>query len=140
MIIRERLLERISRLEDDNEEKKQQKSSSTTWESESIQLHLARLLNTRQGSVSIAPDYGVPDMTNVPGDSVQEIRQNIEQILQKVVRKYEPRLINTRLVMQETSKQSFDLQFRLEAVVAGHEDVSITFETVVTTDGRIGIT
>lgn len=135
--MRERLLERIIRLE--KEERGEREKSASADETRSILQHLARLLNTRQGSVSTLPDYGVPDLTNVPGDSIQEIRQNIEQILQKVVRKYEPRLAKVRMRMSQSERDAFALRFRIEAVLAEQEDVPITFETVVSTDGRVGI-
>jgi type VI secretion system protein len=136
-MLRERLLERIIRLE--KEERGEREKSASADETRSILQHLARLLNTRQGSVSTLPDYGVPDLTNVPGDSIQEIRQNIEQILQKVVRKYEPRLAKVRMRMSQSERDAFALRFRIEAVLAEQEDVPITFETVVSTDGRVGI-
>ena len=135
-MLRERLLERITRLEEAEESRKDLPAADVT---RSILQHLGRLLNTRQGSVSTLPDYGVPDMTNVPGDSIQEIRQNIEQILQQVVRKYEPRLAKVRVIMDQGDRSSFSLRFRLEAVLAEQQDVSVTFETVVSTDGHIGI-
>ena len=89
--------------------------------------------------MSILPDYGVPDMTNVPGDSVQEIRQNVEQILQKIVQKYEPRLAKIQMTMNQSERDPFALRFRIEAVLADQEDIPVTFETVVSTDGHIGI-
>ena len=134
-MLRERLLERIAHFE----EMKEQRVKATADVTHSIRIHLGQLLNTRQGSVSISPDYGVPDMTNVPGDSIQEIRQNIEQILQQVVQKYEPRLAKIRMTMDQDDKNSFALRFRLEAVLSEQEDVTVTFETVVSTDGHVGI-
>ena len=136
-MLRERLLERITRLE--KEEKGEREKTAAADETQSVLQHLSRLLNTRQGSVSTLPDYGVPDMTNVPGDSVQEIRQNVEHILQKVVRKYEPRLAKIRMIMSQSERDSFTLRFRIEAVLADQEDVPVTFETVVSTDGHVGI-
>jgi type VI secretion system protein len=136
-MLRERLFERIIRLE--KEEKGKREKSAVTDETRSVLQHLSRLLNTRQGSVSTLPDYGVPDLTNVPGDSVQEIRQNVEQILQKVVQKYEPRLAKIRMIMNQSERDAFSLRFRIEAVLAGQEDVPVTFETVVSTDGHVGI-
>ena len=134
-MLRERLLERITRFE---EMKKRRKKSATADVTRSIMIHLGHLLNTRQGSVSLSPDFGVPDITNISGDSIQETRQNIEQILQKVVQKYEPRLAKVRMIMDQDDK-SFTLRFRLEAVLAEQGDVNVTFETVVSTDGHIGI-
>lgn len=137
-MLRERLLERITRLEKEEKGEWEKKSASAD-ETRSILQHLSRLLNTRQGSVSTLPDYGVPDLTNVPGDSIQEIRQNIEQILQKVVQKYEPRLAKVRMRMSQSERDVFALRFRIEAVLAEQENVPVTFETVVSTDGHIGI-
>ena len=110
-MLRERLLERISSIEE--AKGRTQEAPVPVDETRSILLHLGRLLNTRQGSVSIASDYGVPDMTNVPGDSIEEIRQNVEQILQRVVRKFEPRLAKVRMEMVQDDKQTFSLRFRL---------------------------
>lgn len=137
-MLRERLLERITNLEKEEKGERKKKSAAAD-ETRSILQHLARLLNTRQGSVSILPDYGVPDLTNVPGDSIQEIRQNIEQILQKVVQKYEPRLAKVRMRMSQSERDAFALRFRIEAVLAEQENMPVTFETVVSTDGRVGI-
>jgi len=136
-MLRERLLERITRLE--KEEKGDREKSTGFDETRSIIQHLIRLLNTRQGSVTTLPDYGVPDLTNVPGDSVQEIRQNVEQILQKIVQKYEPRLAKIQMTMNQSERDSFAFRFRIEAVLAEQEDIPVTFETVVSTDGHIGI-
>ncbi|MCI5221625.1 MAG: type VI secretion system baseplate subunit TssE [Candidatus Electrothrix sp. AR4] len=138
-MLRERLLERIARLNQEEKEGTREQTAAAD-ETRSILQHLARLLNTRQGSVSILPDYGVPDMTNVPGDSIEEIRQNVEQILQKVVRKYEPRLAKVRMIMDQGEKHSFALRFRIEAILADQEDIPVIFETVVSTDGHVGIT
>ncbi|XCN73059.1 MAG: type VI secretion system baseplate subunit TssE [Candidatus Electrothrix aestuarii] len=136
--MQERLLERISRLE--MEEKGEREEPATTSDAtRSVLRHLSRLLNTRQGSVATLPDYGVPDLTNVPGDSVQEIRENIEQILQKIVQKYEPRLSRIRMIMNQNDKDPFALRFRIEAVLTEQENVPVTFETVISTDGHIGI-
>jgi type VI secretion system protein len=137
-MLRERLLERITNLEKEERGERGKKSAAAD-ETRSILQHLARLLNTRQGSVSILPDYGVPDLTNVPGDSIQEIRQNIEQILQKVVQKYEPRLAKVRMKMSQSERDAFALRFRIEAVLAEQENMPVTFETVVSTDGHVGI-
>uniref|UniRef100_UPI004057A363 type VI secretion system baseplate subunit TssE n=1 Tax=Candidatus Electrothrix sp. TaxID=2170559 RepID=UPI004057A363 len=136
-MLRERLLERITRLEKDKASL--HKQAGVIGLTHSVQLHLERLLNTRQGSVPLAPDYGVPDITNVPGDSVQEVRQHIERILYQVVQKYEPRLAKIRIVMIEDSKHSFALRFRMEAVLAEQEDIPVNFETIVSTDGYVKV-
>ncbi|WP_051305477.1 type VI secretion system baseplate subunit TssE [Desulfogranum mediterraneum] len=136
MILQERLLERIGRLE---EPEPQQPLTPSARQVNSIIAHLLRLLNTRQGSVTIAPDFGVPDMTNIPGDSIQEARQRIEEVIQEVVQKYEPRLKDIRLIMQHEDQENFSLRFRLEANLAEQEEIPVIFETVVSTEGKISI-
>ncbi len=135
-MLQARLLERIANLEKDDEQPLQAPAASQI---NSIISHLSRLLNTRQGSVTIAPDFGVPDLTNIPDDNILEIRQRIERIIEKVVQKYEPRLCNVRMSMQHSEKEEFTLRFRLEANLAEQEDVPVIFETRVSTEGQVTI-
>jgi type VI secretion system protein len=135
-MLQPRLLERIQALEDPDRNEQQ---SPAMQQVNSIISHLSRLLNTRQGSVAIAPDYGVPDMTNIPGDSILDTRERIERVIGDVVRKYEPRLKNIRLIMQSDENEKFTLKFRLEANLAEKDDVPVVFETVVSTEGRITV-
>jgi len=132
----ERLLERIHNLED-----KRPADGTTAVKSEinSIIQHLVRLLNTRQGSVSIAEDYGVPDMTNVPGNTILESKNRIEETLRDVILRYEPRLKNIKLLMEEEDAMKFALKFRLEGRLTVREDIPVIFETVVSTDGKINV-
>ncbi len=133
-MIQERLLERIANLE---KKKDPDQPAHTVQQLNSIISHLTRLLNTRQGSVAIAPDFGVPDITNIPGNSIRDIRERIENIIEEVVRKYEPRLTNVKMIMQEDDRDNFSLRFRLEANLAEHDNIPVIFETVVSTEGRI---
>lgn len=133
----ERLLERIGRLEEAPITPAQ---SSTTRQVNSIIAHLVKLLNTRQGSAAIASDFGVPDITNVPGDTIEETRKHIESVIQHVVQKYEPRLTHVKMIMQHEEKEKFSLRFRLEANLAAQENVPVIFETVVSTEGKISVT
>lgn len=133
----ERLLERIGRVERKTAASPQ---SPTSKQVASIIAYLGKLLNTRQGSAAIASDFGVPDITNIPGDTIQETRENIESVIQHVVQKYEPRLTNVKMTMQHEEKEKFTLRFRLEANLAEQKDVPVIFETVVSTEGKISIT
>lgn len=134
-MLQERLLERIGRLEESVDPRETLESRQV----KSIIAHLSKLLNTRQGSVSIAPDFGVPDITNLPGGNILETKQRVEAVIQGVVQKYEPRLKNVKMYMQQEGKVEFSLKFRLEANLTEKEDVPVIFETVVSTDGKISI-
>ncbi len=134
-MLQERLLERIGRLEENVDPHE----TLETRQINSIISHLSKLLNTRQGSVSIAPDFGVPDITNLPGENILETKQKVEAVIQGVVQKYEPRLKNVKMFMQQEEKAEFSLKFRLEANLTEKEDVPVIFETVVSTEGKISI-
>ncbi len=132
----ERLLERIGRLE---ESKGLQPLPAASRQLKSIIYYLDKLLNTRQGSALIASDFGVPDITNISGETVQETRQHLERIIQKVIEKYEPRLSHIKMSMQHDDNNALSLRFRLEANLVDQEEIPVIFETVVSADGKISV-
>ncbi|MCK5230109.1 MAG: type VI secretion system baseplate subunit TssE [Desulfobulbaceae bacterium] len=138
MIIKERLLERIRKLGNGVDEADAGLTESAV-EIQSVNNHLQKLLNTRQGSAQIAEDYGVPDITNVPGEGLTESALRIERTISKIIRKYEPRLSGVRLKVEPRETDMLIMRFRLEAVLAGSPDVPIVFETVVTPNGDIQV-
>ena len=62
----------------------------------SIQDHLQRILNTRQGNALIAEDFGVPDFTNIMG-SFPDSQRSMERQVRQTIQKYEPRLKGIRV-------------------------------------------
>jgi type VI secretion system protein len=60
-----RLLERIANWSEADAERTSQTQVDILVRS--VNDHLSRLLNTRQGSVPIDPHFGVPDFTNLAG-------------------------------------------------------------------------
>jgi type VI secretion system protein len=76
-MFQDRLLERISRIERDPSGRD---ALPVAWEVRSITRHLQRLLNTRQGGVPIAEDYGIPDFTNIPGETLTETAQEMVKV------------------------------------------------------------
>ena len=63
-MIKERLLERLSRQESPN---LSDRRSPEDVVKASIQRYLSRLLNVRRGSVPVDAEYGLPDMSNIAG-------------------------------------------------------------------------
>ncbi len=135
-MFKERLLERIKNLE---EHSGQTDSSNASREISSISLHLQKLLNTHQGGVLIAEDYGVPDLTNLPGEGITDAGRRIERTITNVVRKYEPRLSNIRITMEARENDLLTLRFKLEATLAQDKSIPVVFETVVRSDGKVDI-
>lgn len=102
--------------------------------------HLQCLLNTHQGSVPIADDYGIPDITNAPGESFEDTTRRIEKTIQQVIMKYEPRLTNVRLKLFSDKSDVLNLRFKMEAVLIQDRKTSVVFETVVSSEGKVNVT
>lgn len=110
-----RLLERIGALQVGSE-----RSHLTQAEVllDSLMAHLSRILNTRQGSVPIDPDFGVPDFTNLAGSfATGETAQIIEHMTRMVAR-YEPRLKSPCITLAEHGREVLSLRFMLDGLVA----------------------
>jgi len=131
----ERLLERIRSRE---KEPARRGGTETRRIIESIVRHVQRILNTRQGNVPIAADYGMPDflelMQTYP-DSVLDIERAIRQALEK----FEPRLNSVRVnfIMHDDDVRA--LRFQITARLAEEMKTQVLLETHVDPDGEISI-
>lgn len=135
-IFRERFLERLVRAGQSGEA-----DQSCTYGEEltSIILHLQKLLNTRQGSVQISPEYGVPDMNSVHENSIAETGRRMEQVLTRVIERFEPRLADVRVSMEQKDGMLLELKFKLEASLSRQPDIPVVFETVINANGNITV-
>jgi type VI secretion system protein len=129
----QRLLERLDALERDPLRRARPDRGRLV---DSIVAHLRCLLNTRQGSVPIAKDYGVPEflhfLQRYP-DSVREIEWNIRQTIVL----YEPRLKAVQVTFLPQEETSLSLHFRIRAQIDEEKNTAVNFETVVENDGRV---
>lgn len=99
------------------------------------------MLNTRQGSVPIADDYGMPDLTNFPGEDLTAAADELQQVIEKVIRKYEPRLEKVAIVFEPRPGETTLLRFKLEGATGDERNGSIpvVLETVVTAEGAVRV-
>ncbi len=132
----ERLLERIRNLERDPERRVVQNVSR---EVESVIGYLQRLLNTRQGSSPIEEDFGIPDFTNVPGETISDTARDMERTIRQVIQKFEPRLANVRVSFVPQKDELMSLRFKIEASLGREKGVPVAFETVVSSEGRVKV-
>jgi type VI secretion system protein len=105
---------------------------------DSILYHLRLILNTRQGNVLIAGDYGVPDFLDflqTYPDSVREIERSIRVAIDR----YEPRLEGVRVRFVPQEDDLLALRFQITACLSVDGERQLLFETLVDTDGRIRI-
>ncbi|MBT3386625.1 MAG: type VI secretion system baseplate subunit TssE [Desulfobacula sp.] len=131
------LLERIEVLESTREEEIQE--NPVEVEMRSIMTHLRKLLNTNMGSVRIADDYGMPDMTVFTGGGLSETMKSIEKAVLSVVKKYEKRLSKIKVKIESDKKDILTIHLSLTGVLARQENVPIFFETSVKPGGKIRI-
>ncbi|MCK4696439.1 MAG: type VI secretion system baseplate subunit TssE [Candidatus Cloacimonetes bacterium] len=135
-MIKERLFERIRHLEKNPEYRGERNFSIGL---RSIISHLQKLLNTRQGNAQIAEDYGIPDITNFPQNTLSETSQTIELLFEKAIQKYEPRLKDIKVSFEPVEGDILNLRFKLEGFIADEELTPVEFETVISTDGWVNI-
>lgn len=131
----ERLLERIRSVE---REPLRRGGDNQRRGIESVLSHLKRILNTRQGNVPIAADYGIPDFLDflqTYPESVHAIEQNIKNAIDK----YEPRLSGATVIYLPDETETLTLRFQITASITEEKGRRISFETVVDTEGRIHV-
>jgi type VI secretion system protein len=99
----------------------------------SICDHLIRLLNTRQGTLSHLPDYGMPDIAEVyrglPA-SLDELKNTIVH----VVEKYEPRLEKIRIADVSFDPLKSRIAFKINAMIKNRGHIVIT--TTIASTGQ----
>lgn len=133
----QRLLERIRLMEQDPDSREVTEPVQVVG---SILEYLRMILNTRQGSVEIAPDFGVPDFTDMFGASGMESVRDIEAAMTKVITKYEPRMQNVKIEFSPQEDAPLALQFKLQAkLMLENRDMPVVFETTLDPDGRITV-
>lgn len=107
----------------------------------SVQEHLQRILNTRQGNVVIAEDYGIPDFTNFMS-GYEETQRSLERSIRQTIQKYEPRLQGVRVTFaaekDRTDKLTLNFQIQARLVLPGHKE-AVMFESVVDSGGKVNV-
>jgi len=93
--------------------------------SDSIILHLRRMMNCRHGFTPAAPDYGLPDL-NECFFGFPESLPYLKQSIQNSVEKYEPRLSRVRLKFVEDAENPLEIRFEIQARLET-EDEAVTF-------------
>ena len=131
----ERLLERVRNWERDSSRRGAEDPQRI---SDSVLEHLRRILNTRQGCVPIADDYGVPEFTEYLHLGAEADRE-LEKVLRTTIQKYEPRLKGVRVsfIPEEEDRLALLLQFQVVARLAGDSRVQVQFETSIDGSGQI---
>lgn len=98
----------------------------------SIQDHLVRLLNARQGVLPHLPDYGLPDLTAVYQEMPYSINILGDSVRDTLVR-YEPRLKNIKVTPFPVAKGDFVIHFQISGQMESGE--KLRFQTYFLSGG-----
>ena len=130
----ERLLERIRRWEKEPPGRGREDPRKVI---DSVVQHLQRLLNTRQGNVPIAPQYGIPDFMHVLQGG-PEASLEMESVLRAVIEAYEPRLTGVRVTYMPADPGLAPLRFHIQAKLK-MDAKPVTLETLMGPDGHVNV-
>lgn len=109
-MIKERLLERLSRQESPN---LNDRRSPEDLLKASIERHLSRLLNVRKGSVPIDAEYGLSDMSNIAGSFAVGYISDIQREILIQIDRYEKRLVQPTIQQVIEEREVITLKFIL---------------------------
>ena len=103
----------------------------------SILGNLGRLFNTRQGSLAHAPDFGLPDITDISRDRPERV-DALRRAIRDAVQRYEPRLQRVRVEMEAGGRAPpSKLVFLLVAEMAPQGRVE--FQTTIRSDEPVDV-
>jgi len=102
----------------------------------SVADHICRLFNTREGSLSHLPDYGIPDVAELYRGlpkSFEKLRSTILILLKK----YEPRLQRVQVTLQPFNPVEMKVSFELSGYLASGSRLVI--KTDFSSTGQVGV-
>jgi type VI secretion system protein len=106
---------------------------------DSIVRHLERILNTRRGSVGIAHDYGIPDLTDFKSGFPDSVR-DLEMTIRDTIQKFEPRLKSVRVKFIPQDVNMLTVTFQIVAQLAlEDEKTPVILESMMGSDGKVMI-
>lgn len=106
----------------------------------SILEHLRRILNTRQGSVPVDPEFGVPDFTNLAGSFSTGTTDQIVQDMSRMIQRYEPRLRQPQVTFAANHDEVLTLAFSIAGTVnVDDHEIPVRLTTQVAANGRVSL-
>ncbi|AEC20878.1 hypothetical protein PT7_2338 [Pusillimonas sp. T7-7] len=106
----------------------------------SILEHLRRILNTRQGSVPVDPEFGVPDFTNLAGSFSTGTTDQIVQDMSRMIQRYEPRLRQAQVTFAANRDEVLSLAFSIAGTVnVDDREIPVRLTSQVAANGRVSL-
>ena len=130
-----RLFEKIRNFESENFNVSVLKTDDVI---QSVKYHLELILNTRKGGSLIDADFGVPDFTNLVGGLSGESTSSIEIAIEHMIKKYEPRLIQSLVELQPNEQDVLTMQLKISGFVKiDNIDTPIRLSANVNSSGKV---
>ena len=106
----------------------------------SLVRHLSSMLNTRRGSVHIAPDYGIADVTDLGRSFTEESIEEFTAELERVILCYEPRLSSVQVTYVPRPDTPLAAVFEIKTSVSTpHGLRTLQFETRLDATGAMRV-
>lgn len=106
----------------------------------SILDHLHRILNTRQGSVPIDANFGVPDFTNLAGTFSAGTTDQIIEDMSRMIQRYEPRLRQPLITFSASQHDVLTLAFSISGTISvGDRDLPVHLSSHVSSNGQVSL-
>lgn len=102
----------------------------------SVGDHLFRLFNTRQGSLSHLPDYGIPDVAQIYRGLPASFNELKKTIL-ILINKYEPRLEKVQIQARPFSPLDMNVSFAVTGYLKSGQ--SVIFNTGFASTGKVTV-
>jgi type VI secretion system protein len=113
--------------------------SPVRWVGDPVRVHLALLLNTRQGAVPNLPDYGLPDVSSYYSGYPASLGA-LRSLIQKLIEKYEPRLLQPRVRYLGSDDKEFRASFLIEGEVEqGEGTARVQYRTTISGTGHTAV-
>lgn len=112
---------------------------NTSALAESVQEHLDRMLNTRQGIAETVPDYGLPNLVDVI-HSFPEAVDICRRSIRSSIERYEPRLRNVVVNAVPNEDDPFHLRFEIRAqLISDNAVMPVAFYTTLDSSGQADV-
>jgi type VI secretion system protein len=103
---------------------------------DAVLVHLSTLLNTRQGSSALDPEYGLPDIVDFTHNIPSAIPA-LERLIVGAIQRYEPRLSHTVVRSSTVHTDALSLCFEVSAQLLGGG--SLRFQTTLSAGGQVSV-
>jgi type VI secretion system protein len=114
-------------------------ASPVRWVGDPVRTHLALLLNTRQGAIQNLPDYGLPDVSAFYSDYPASLG-DLRSLIERLIKKYEPRLLNTRVRLVGSDAKEFRASFLISGEIEVDDQRSrVQYRTTISGTGHAAV-